>query len=193
MTTTTVLATDNFGIFIGLDGNIDGLVHLSDISWDETGDEAVREYKKGDEIETVILSIDSERERISLGVKQLSEDPFASFTSEYERGSIVKGTVTEVDAKGATIAIADGIEGYLRGSELGREKVEDVRSVLKEGDEVEAKIVNVDRKTRNLSLSVKAMEIDDERAAIKDHKNQEAAEVSPGTIGDLIKAQMDKS
>ena len=193
MTTTTVLATDNFGIFIGLDGNIDGLVHLSDISWDETGDEAVREYKKGDEIETVILSIDSERERISLGVKQLSEDPFASFTSEYERGSIVKGTVTEVDAKGATIAIADGIEGYLRGSELGREKVEDVRSVLKEGDEVEAKIVNVDRKTRNLSLSVKAMEIDDERAAIKDHKNQEAAEVSPGTIGDLIKAQMEKS
>ena len=105
----------------------------------------------------------------------------------------MKGTVTEVDAKGATIAIADGIEGYLRGSELGREKVEDVRSVLKEGDEVEAKIVNVDRKTRNLSLSVKAMEIDDERAAIKDHKNQEAAEVSPGTIGDLIKAQMEKS
>ncbi len=153
----------------------------------------MREYKKGDEIETVILSIDSERERISLGVKQLGEDPFASFTSEYERGSIVKGTVTAVDTKGATVAIAEGIEGYLRGSELGREKVEDVRSVLKEGDEVEAKIVNVDRKTRNLSLSVKAMEIDDERAAIKDHKNQEAAEVSPGTIGDLIKAQMEKS
>ena len=175
-----------------LAGNIDGLVHLSDISWDETGEEAVREYKKGDEIETVILSIDSERERISLGIKQLGDDPFASFTSEYERGSVVKGTVTEVDAKGATVAIADGIEGYLRGSELSREKVEDARTVLKEGDEVEAKIVNVDRKTRNLSLSVKAMEIDDERAAIKDHKSQEAAEVSPGTIGDLIKAQMEK-
>ena len=183
----------DFGIFIGLDGNIDGLVHLSDISWDETGEEAVREYKKGDEIETVILSIDSERERISLGVKQLGEDPFASFTSEYERGSVVKGIITAVDAKGATVAIADGIEGYLRGTELGREKVEDVRSVLKEGDEIEAKIVNVDRKTRNLSLSVKAIEMDDERAAIKDHKNQDVAEVSPGTIGDLIKAQMEKN
>ena len=183
----------DFGIFIGLDGNIDGLVHLSDISWDETGEEAVREYKKGDEIETVILSIDSERERISLGVKQLGEDPFASFTSEYERGSVVKGIITAVDAKGATVAIADGIEGYLRGTELGREKVEDVRSVLKEGDEIEAKIVNVDRKTRNLSLSVKAIEMDDERAAIKDHKNQDIAEVSPGTIGDLIKAQMGKN
>ncbi len=183
----------DFGIFIGLEGSIDGLVHLSDISWHEPGEEAVRNYKKGDEIETVILSIDSERERISLGVKQLGEDPFASFTSEYERGSVVKGIITAVDAKGATVAIADGIEGYLRGTELGREKVEDVRSVLKEGDEIEAKIVNVDRKTRNLSLSVKAIEMDDERAAIKDHKNQDVAEVSPGTIGDLIKAQMEKN
>jgi len=181
----------DFGIFIGLDGNIDGLVHLSDISWDDAGEEAVREYKKGDEIETVILSIDSERERISLGVKQLGEDPFAS--TNFERGSVVKGVVTAVDAKGATLAIADGVEGYLRGSELGREKVEDARTVLKEGDEIEAKIVNIDRKTRNLSLSVKAIEIDDERAAIKDHKSQEVPEVSPGTIGDLIKAQMEKS
>ena len=182
----------DFGIFIGLDGNIDGLVHLSDISWEETGEEAVRNYKKGDEIETVILSIDPERERISLGVKQLEDDPFMNYVSEFEKGSIVKGTVASVDAKSATIAMGEGIEGVLRASEISRDKVEDARNVLKEGEEITVKVVSVDRKNRVLSVSVKAIEIDDEKAAIKQHKNQDAKDASPGTIGDLIKAEMEK-
>jgi small subunit ribosomal protein S1 len=189
----SIKSITDFGIFIGLDGNIDGLVHLSDISWDETGEEAVRNYKKGDEIETVILSIDPERERISLGIKQLEDDPFMNYASEFEKGSIVKGTVTSVDAKSATLSLGEGIEGVLRASEISRDKVEDARNALKEGDEIEVKIVSVDRKNRVLSLSVKAIEIDDEKAAIQEHKNQEAADVSPATIGDLIKAEMDKS
>jgi small subunit ribosomal protein S1 len=189
----SIKSITDFGIFIGLDGNIDGLVHLSDISWDEAGEDAVRNYKKGDEIETVILSIDPERERISLGIKQLEDDPFMNYASEFEKGSIVKGTVTAVDAKSATVSLGDGIEGVLRASEISRDKVEDARNALKEGDEIEVKIVSVDRKNRVLSLSVKAIEIDDEKAAIQEHKNQEASDVSPGTIGDLIKAQMDKS
>ena len=183
----------DFGIFIGLDGNIDGLVHLSDISWDEPGEEAVREYKKGDEIETVILSIDSERERISLGVKQLEDDRFMNYVSEFERGSIVKGTISALDVKSATITLREGVEGVLRASELSRDKVEDARNVLNEGDEIEVKIVSVDRKTRALSLSVKAIEIDDEKSAIQDHKKTDTADASLGTIGDLIKAEMDKS
>ena len=183
----------DFGIFIGLEGNIDGLVHLSDISWDEAGEDAVRKYKKGDEIETVILSIDPERERISLGVKQLANDPFMNYVADFEKGSIVTGSVTAVDAKAATITLAEGVEGVLRASEISRDKVEDARNVLQEGAEIEIKIVSVDRKNRVLSLSVKAIEIDDERAAIHDHKKQDAAEVSHGTIGDLIKAEMDKS
>lgn len=189
----SIKSITDFGIFIGLDGNIDGLVHLSDISWEETGEEAVRNYTKGDEIETVILSIDPERERISLGIKQLEDDPFMSFASEFEKGSIVKGTVGEVDAKSANIIFQDGVEGVLRASEISREKVEDARNSLKEGEEIEVKIVSVDRKSRVLSLSIKAIEIDDEKSAIQDHKKQESSEVSPGTIGDLIKAQMDKS
>ena len=183
----------DFGIFIGLEGNIDGLVHLSDISWDEAGEEAVRKYKKGDEIETVILSIDPERERISLGVKQLANDPFMNYVADFEKGSIVTGSVTAVDAKAATITLAEGVEGVLRASEISRDKVEDARNVLQEGAEIEIKIVSVDRKNRVLSLSVKAIEIDDERAAIHDHKKQDAAEVTHGTIGDLIKAEMNKS
>jgi small subunit ribosomal protein S1 len=189
----SIKSITDFGIFIGLDGNIDGLVHLSDISWDETGEEAVRNYKKGDEIETVILSIDPERERISLGVKQLEDDPFMNYASEFEKGSIVKGVVSAVDAKSATVTLQEGVDGVLRASEISRDKVEDARNVLKEGDEIEVKIVSIDRKNRVLSLSVKAIEIDDEKAAIQDHKKQDAADVSPGTIGDLIKAQMDKS
>ena len=183
----------DFGIFIGLEGNIDGLVHLSDISWDEAGEEAVRKYKKGDEIETVILSIDPERERISLGVKQLANDPFMNYVADFEKGSIVTGSVTAVDAKAATITLAEGVEGVLRASEISRDKVEDARNVLQEGAEIEIKIVSVDRKNRVLSLSVKAIEIDDERAAIDDHKKQDAAEVTHGTIGDLIKAEMNKN
>ena len=182
----------DFGIFIGLEGSIDGLVHLSDISWDETGEEAVRTYNKGDELETVILSIDAERERISLGIKQLEDDPFMNYVTEFEKGSIVKGSVTAIDAKAATINLAEGVEGVLRASEVSREKVEDARNALKEGDEIEVKIVSVDRKNRILSLSVKAIEIDDEKSAIQDHKNQETGETAPATIGDLIKAQLDK-
>jgi small subunit ribosomal protein S1 len=188
----SIKSITDFGIFIGLEGNIDGLVHLSDISWEEPGEEAVRAYKKGDEIETVILSIDSERERISLGVKQLSDDPFVSYVGEFEKGSIVKGTVVTVDAKSATIALKDGVEGVLRASEISRDKVEDARNVLKEGDEIEVKVISVDRKSRVLGVSVKAIEIDDEKSAIQDHKNQETAAASPTTIGDLIKAEMDK-
>ena len=183
----------DFGIFIGLDGNIDGLVHLSDISWDEPGEETVRNYKKGDEIETVILSVDPERERISLGIKQLEDDPFMNYASEYEKGSIVKGMVSAIDAKFATITLQEGVEGSLRASEISRDNVEDARNSLKEGDEIEVKILSVDRKNRVLSLSMKAIEIDDEKVAIKEHKSQEASDVSPSTIGDLIKAEMDKS
>ena len=189
----SIKSITDFGIFIGLDGNIDGLVHLSDISWDEAGEEAVREYKKGDEIETVILSIDPERERISLGVKQLEDDPFMNFAGEFEKGSIVKGIITAIDAKAATVTLQEGVDGVLRSSEISRDKVEDARNVLKEGEEIEVKVVSVDRKNRVLSLSVKAIEIDDEKSAIKDHKKTDAADVSPGTIGDLIKAEMDKS
>jgi small subunit ribosomal protein S1 len=182
----------DFGIFLGLDGNIDGLVHLSDISWDETGEEAVRNYSKGDEVETVILSIDPERERISLGIKQLQDDPFMNYAAQFEKGSIVKGVVMSMDAKAATLSLDEGVEATLRASEIGREKVEDVRVVLKEGEEVEVKITNIDRKSRGINVSIKALEIDDEKAAIKEHKKQESADVSPGTIGDLIKAELDK-
>ena len=189
----SIKSITDFGIFIGLDGNIDGLVHLSDISWDEAGEEAVREYKKGDEIETVILSIDPERERISLGVKQLEDDPFMNFAGEFEKGSIVKGIITAIDAKAATVTLQEGVDGVLRASEISRDKVEDARNVLKEGEEIEVKVVSVDRKNRVLSLSVKAIEIDDEKSAIKDHKKTDAADVSPGTIGVFIKAEMDKS
>jgi len=182
----------DFGIFIGLDGNIDGLVHLSDISWDEAGEEAVRNFTKGDEIETVILSIDPERERISLGVKQLEDDPFMSYVSEFEKGSIVKGNISAIEAKSATITLREGVEGTLRASEISRDKIDDARNAINEGDEIEVKIVSVDRKSRMISLSVKAIEIDDEKAAIQDHKGQDVSEVSPGTIGDLIKAEMDK-
>ena len=188
----SIKSITDFGIFLGLDGNIDGLVHLSDISWDETGEEAVRNYSKGDEVETVILSVDPERERISLGIKQLQDDPFANYAAQFEQGSVVKGVVLSTDAKSATLALGEGIEATLRASEIGREKVEDVRVVLKEGEEVEVKITNVDHKSRGISVSIKALEIDDEKAAIKEHKKQEGVDVSPGTIGDLIKAELDK-
>ena len=180
----------DFGIFIGLEGNIDGLVHLSDISWNETGEEAVRNYKKGDEIETVILSIDSERERISLGVKQLEDDPFSNYVAENDRGAIVTGEVVEVDAKSVTIKLAEEVEGILKAVDISREKVEDARNSFKVGDSVEAKITSVDRKTRALALSIKAKDFDDEKEAVKSLKDSESETASPGTIGDLIKAQM---
>ena len=183
----------DFGIFIGLEGNIDGLVHLSDISWNETGEEAVRNYKKGDEIETVILSIDPERERISLGVKQLEDDPFGNYVSENDRGAIVTGEVIEVDAKAVIIRLAEEVEGVLKASDISRDKVEDARSQFKVGDSVEAKIISVDRKNRGLSLSIKAKDYDDEKEAVKSLKDSEQEAASPGTIGDLIKAQMGDS
>ena len=182
----------DFGIFIGLEGGIDGLVHLSDISWNETGEDAVRNFKKGEEVETVVLSIDAERERISLGIKQLSDDPFNNYVSENDKGSIVTGTVKEVEAKAAVIDLGNDIEATLKVSELSRERVDDARNELNVGDEVEAKIVNVDRKNREISLSIKAKDVSDEKAAVKAHKKSEAASASPATIGDLIKAQMDK-
>jgi small subunit ribosomal protein S1 len=182
----------DFGIFIGLDGGIDGLVHLSDISWNETGEEAVRNFKKGEEVETVVLSIDAERERISLGIKQLSDDPFNNYVAENDKGAIVKGTVKEVDAKGAVIDLGNDIEATLKGSEISRDKVEDARNELQVGAEVEAKIINVDRKNRTINLSIKSKDVAEEKDAVKAHRKTETEVSSPATIGDLIKAQMDK-
>ena len=182
----------DFGIFIGLDGGIDGLVHLSDISWNEPGEEAVRRFKKGDELETVILSVDPERERISLGIKQLEDDPFSSYAATHEKGSIVRGTVKEVDAKGAVIDLGNDIEATLKASEISRDRVEDARNVLKEGDEVEAKIISIDRKSRVISLSIKSKDVEDEKDAMKELRTkQESESTGPTTIGDLIRAQME--
>jgi small subunit ribosomal protein S1 len=180
----------DFGIFIGLEGNIDGLIHLSDISWNETGEDAVRNFKKGDDLDTVILAIDPERERISLGIKQMQNDPFSNYVAENDKGSIVKGVVISVDAKAATIKLADDVEAVLKASEISRDKVEDARNALKEGDEVEAKIISVDRKSRSISLSVKSKDVEDEKEVVRDHGKKEAEQSSPTTIGDLIKAQM---
>ena len=180
----------DFGIFIGLDGGIDGLVHLSDISWDEGGESALRRYKKGDELETVVLSVDPERERISLGVKQLDKDPFSSFVALHDKGSVVTGVVADVDPKGATITLADGVEGYLRASEISRDRIEDARLVLKVGEEIEAKFLGVDRKNRTLSLSMKAKDMEEEQSAIKGYSR----DASSGTsLGDLLKEQMEEA
>jgi len=178
----------DFGGFIGLEGGIDGLVHLSDISWDEPGEQALRRYQKGDELESVVLSVDSERERISLGVKQLDKDPFSSFVAVHEKGSVVTGTVTEVDAKGATVVLAEGVEGHVRASEISRDRVEDARAVLKVGHEIEAKFLGVERKNRTLSLSIKAKDLDEESAAIKGYARD--AQAGTATLGDIFKQQM---
>lgn len=188
----TIKSITDFGIFIGLEGNIDGLVHLSDISWNENGEEAVRNFKKGDDIETVILSVDSERERISLGIKQLENDPFSNFAEENEKGSIVKGVVKDVDTKAAIISLADEVEGILKASEISRDKVDDARTALTVGSDVEVKIINVDRKNRNFGLSIKAIELDDEKEALRIQREKEIEAAGPTTIGGLIKAQMDK-
>lgn len=190
----TIKSITDFGIFIGLEGGIDGLVHLSDISWHDNGEESVRNYKKGDEVETSILSIDSERERISLGIKQLSDDPFMGYVMENEKGSIVKGKVINVDEKMATISLSENVEATLKASEFSRESVSDLKSKLKLDDEVEAKIINVDKKNRTISLSIKAKDLSEEKEAVKAHKSSESESQDSGaaTIGDLIKAQMDK-
>ena len=178
----------DFGIFIGLDGGIDGLVHLSDISWNVAGEEAVREYKKGDEIAAVVLQVDAERERISLGVKQLAEDPFNNWVAQITKGAIVTGKVTAVDAKGANVELADGVEGYLRASEASRDRVEDATLVLSVGDEVEAKFTGVDRKNRAISLSVRAKDEADEKDAIATVNKQEDANFSNNAMAEAFKA-----
>jgi small subunit ribosomal protein S1 len=179
----------DFGIFIGLPGNIDGLVHLSDISWDQPGEEAVRNYQKGQQIEAMVLSIDPERERISLGIKQLAKDPFSSYIADNPKGTIVKGVVKEVDARGAVIDLGNGVEGQLRASELGRDRVEDARAVLKVGDEVEAKFTGVDKKSRTISLSIKAKEAHEEAEAVQSYRSEQAP--SGTSLGDLLKEQID--
>jgi len=188
----TIKSITDFGIFIGLDGGIDGLVHMSDISWNMTDEEAIRNFKKGDELETTVLAIDPERERISLGVKQLEQDPFSNYLADHPKGSIVTGTITEVDAKGAVIQLAEGIEGYLRASELARDRVEDARTMLKEGEEIEAKFIGVDRKNRTLNLSIKAKDDADEVAAVQDYSRNQPS-VGATTLGDLLKEQMESN
>ena len=187
----TIKSITDFGIFIGLLGGIDGLVHLSDISWNEQGEEAIRRYKKGDTVEAVILSVDAEGNRISLGIKQLNSDPFNDFLAANERGALVKGTVTAVDAKGATVKLADEVEATLKASEINRDRVEDATKFLEVGQEVEAKIINVDRKSRSINLSIKAKDEAEEKEAVANLKTAAAGqENGPKTIGDLIKAQM---
>jgi small subunit ribosomal protein S1 len=177
----------DFGIFIGLAGGIDGLVHLSDISWDMPGEEAVRSYQKAQQVDAMVLSIDPERERISLGIKQLAKDPFSAYIAEHPKGSIVKGVVREVDAKGAIIDLGNGVDGQLRASDLSRDRVEDARLLLKVGEEVEAKFVNVDRKGRSISLSIKAKDIHEEQEAMQNYRTDSPTGTS---LGDLLKEQI---
>ncbi|WP_455385357.1 30S ribosomal protein S1 [Acidihalobacter prosperus] len=183
----TIKSITDFGIFVGLDGGIDGLVHLSDISWHVPGEEAVRSYKKGDEIEAVVLAVDPERERISLGIKQLDKDPFSNFVAEHPKGSILNGTVSEVDAKAAVIDLGDEITGTLRASELSRDRVEDARTVLNVGDQVEAKFIGVDRKNRTITLSIKAKEFAEEAEVLQDYSSSGSATTS---LGELLKEKM---
>ncbi len=181
----------DFGVFIGLNGGIDGLVHLSDLSWTATGEEAVRGYKKGDEVEAVVLAIDVERERISLGIKQMSGDPFSVFVTNHDKGHIIKGIVKAIDPKGAVIQIEPDVEGYLRASEISRDKVEDIRTRLKEGDEVEAVIVNIDRKNRSINLSVKAKDSAEENAAIQKFAAESPNNAGTTNLGALLKAKLE--
>jgi len=187
----SIKSITDFGVFIGLPGNIDGLVHLSDLSWNVTGEEAVRKYKKGDETEAVVLSIDVERERISLGVKQLDGDPFTSYISAHDKNSIVKGTVKSIDPKGAVIALEGDVEGYLRASEVARDRVEDIRTHLKEGDAVTAMIINIDRKNRSINLSIKAKDMAEEHGAMQKLQSESAASSGSTSLGALLKAKLD--
>jgi small subunit ribosomal protein S1 len=182
----------DFGVFVGLAAGIDGLVHLSDLSWNETGEAAVRNYKKGQEVEAVVLGIDVERERISLGIKQLDGDPFANYTSVNDRGALVNGKVKTVDPRGAEIQLSDDVTGYLRASEISRDRVEDARNVLKEGDEVSALIINIDRKTRSIQLSIKAKDNADQQEAMQ-RLAADSSRESAGTtsLGALLKAKLD--
>ena len=183
----------DFGIFIGLDGGIDGLVHLSDISWDLAGEEAVHNYKKGQEIEAAVLAIDADRERISLGIKQLDKDPFSAWLAEHPKNTVVKGLVMEVDARGASVDLGDGITGTLRASELARGRVDDARTMIKVGDEIEAKFTNVDRKNRSVALSIKAKEVHEEAEALSSYKTDSQATPAGTTLGELLKEKMSGS
>ena len=185
-----VKSITDFGVFVGLPGNIDGLVHLSDLSWTESGEEAVRKYKKGEEVEAVVLAIDVDKERISLGIKQLEGDPFGNFISVNDKGSLVKGTVKSVDAKGAIIALSDEVEGYLPAAEWSSERVEDLRNVVKEGDEVEAIVATVDRKNRSIRLSVKAKDAKENREALNSVNAAATASAGTTSLGDLLKAKL---
>ena len=180
----------DFGVFIGVEGGIDGLVHLSDLSWERPGEEVVTDYKKGDELTVVVLAVDAERERISLGLKQSSEDPFTGFVSVHGKGSTVNGIVTEVSAKGAVVELAPNVDGYLRASEISRDRIEDARTVLKEGDKVEAKITSIERKERKLSLSIKVREMEMEDAVTQEYSR--GSNVSGATLGDKLKEQLEK-
>ncbi len=180
----------DFGVFIGLDGGIDGLVHLSDLSWSQPGEEAVRSYKKGDEVEAVVLAIDVERERISLGIKQMEGDPFGGFASSHEKGAVVTGTVKSLDAKGATIALEGDVEAYLKASEVSADRVEDIRTHLKEGDSVTAVIINVDRKNRGINLSIKALNKTEDNAAMQKLSSESNANAGTTNLGALLKAKM---
>ena len=181
----------DFGMFVGLEGGIDGLVHVSDLSWNEDGETLLRNHRKGEEIETVVLAVDAERERISLGIKQLDRDPFSSWLNEHPRGSVLTATVAEVEPRGARVDLAEGVEGYIRASEISRERVDDARTVLRAGETVEVKVIAVDRRRRGVSLSIRERESDEEATAME----QYAANVddAPATIGDLVKEQMDRS
>lgn len=191
--TGAIKSITDFGIFVGLNGGIDGLVHLSDISWNDTGEEAVRKFKKGEEVETIILSIDPERERISLGIKQMESDPFNEYLAVSDKGSVVKGKVVSVEAKEAVVALNEEVQAVLKASEISAERVEDARNVLKEGDEVEARIINVDRKNRVISLSVKAKDKAETEQAMASQREAQAEMAGPTTIGDLIKQQMENN
>ena len=180
----------DFGMFVGLEGGIDGLVHVSDLSWNEDGEVLLRNHRKGEEIETVVLAVDAERERISLGIKQLDRDPFSSWLNEHPRGSVLTAKVAEVEARGARVDLAEGVEGYIRASEISRERVEDARTVLRAGETVEVKVVAVDRRRRGISLSIRERESDEEATAMQQYASFEEA---PATIGDLVKEQMDRS
>ena len=183
----------DFGVFIGLEGGIDGLVHLSDLSWDVSGEEAVHNYKKGQEIKAIVLAIDSERERISLGIKQLNEDPFTQWLSEHPKNSLIKGKVAEVEAQSILIDIGEGVKGSMHVSELSKERMDDARNAVKIGDDIEAKIINIDRKNRLVSLSIKAKEEHDEKEALSSYQNDSStASSGTTTLGELLKEKMSK-
>jgi len=183
----------DFGVFVGLAAGIDGLVHLSDLSWNEPGETAVRNFKKGQEVEAIVLGVDVERERISLGIKQLDGDPFTTFVSMNDKGATVVGKVKSVDAKGAEIDLGSDVVGYLRASEIARDRVEDARNVLKEGDEVTAVVVNVDRKTRNIQLSIKAKDMAEQQEAMANLSQQNAGNAGTTSLGALLRAKLDNN